>query len=171
MIFLSRWVEARNTSFNRCGKCIPDRLHPDRQGMGTPAKQYGKAKESRMMREIEARQEAEYRQNIQKKKDSFRRTDEWLERRAKKYEYYEKAKVERILRQEREQERRDKREAAQLPAGNGNRNGNRNVTPPILYVICRDRLPQVKVLTEANVALPLTACNIPAVLPSVTCHW
>ena len=31
-----------------------------------------------------------------------------------------------------------------LPAGNGNRNGNRNVTPPILYVTCRDRLPQVK---------------------------
>lgn len=75
-------------------------------------KQYGKAKEARMMQEIEARQEAEYRQNIQKKKDAFRRTDEWLERRAKKYEYYEKAKVERILRQEREQERRDKREAA-----------------------------------------------------------
>lgn len=76
-------------------------------------RQYGKAKESRMMREIEARQEAEYQQNIQKKKDSFRRTDEWLERRAKKYEYYERAKVERILRQEREQERRDKRDAAQ----------------------------------------------------------
>lgn len=76
-------------------------------------KQYGKAKEARMMQEIEARQEAEYRQNIQKKKDAFRRTDEWLERRAKKYEYYEKAKVECILRQEREQERRDKREAAQ----------------------------------------------------------
>ncbi|MFQ7730614.1 MAG: phage tail tape measure protein [Bacteroides fragilis] len=76
-------------------------------------KQYGKAKEARMMQEIEARQEAEYRQNIQKKKDAFRRTDEWLERRAKKYEYYERAKVERILRQEREQERRDKREAAQ----------------------------------------------------------
>ena len=76
-------------------------------------KQYGKAKEARMMQEIEARQEAEYRQNIQKKKDAFRCTDEWLERRAKKYEYYERAKVERILRQEREQERRDKREAAQ----------------------------------------------------------
>lgn len=75
-------------------------------------KQYGKAKESRMMREIEARQEAEYRQNIQKKKDAFRRTDEWLERRAKKYEYYERAKVERILRQEREQERQNKRETA-----------------------------------------------------------
>lgn len=76
-------------------------------------KQYGKASEARMIREIEARQEAEYRQNIQKKKDAFRRTNEWLERRAKNYEYYEKAKVERILRQEREQERRDKREAAQ----------------------------------------------------------
>lgn len=75
-------------------------------------KQYGKAKEARMMQEIEARQEAEYRQNIQKKKDAFRRTDEWLERRAKKYEYYEKAKVERILRQEREQEREQKRNAA-----------------------------------------------------------
>lgn len=75
-------------------------------------KQYGKAKEARMMREIEARQEAEYRQNIQKKKDSFRRTNDWLERRAKKHEYYEKAKVEQILRQEREQERRNKHEAA-----------------------------------------------------------
>lgn len=76
-------------------------------------KQYGKASEARMMREIEACQEAEYRQNIQKKKDAFRHANEWLERRAKKYEYYERAKVERILRQEREQERRDKREAAQ----------------------------------------------------------
>ena len=46
-------------------------------------KQYGKAKEARMMQEIEARQEAEYRQNIQKKKDAFRRTNGWLERRGK----------------------------------------------------------------------------------------
>lgn len=76
-------------------------------------KQVAKASEARTMREIEARQEAEYRQNIQKKKDAFRRTNEWLERRAKKYEYYEKAKVERVLRQEREEERRQKRDAAQ----------------------------------------------------------
>lgn len=76
-------------------------------------KQYGKASEARMMREIEARQEAEYRQNIQKKKDAFRHTNEWLERRAKRYEYYERAKVERILRQEREQERQSKRDAAE----------------------------------------------------------
>lgn len=78
-----------------------------------PQKQYGKASEARMMREIEARQEAEYRQNIQKKKDAFRHTNEWLERRAKRYEYYERAKVERILRQEREQERQSKRDAAE----------------------------------------------------------
>lgn len=75
-------------------------------------KQSAKASEARTMREIEARQEAEYRQNIQKKKDAFRRTSEWLERRARNYEYYERAKVERILRQEREEERRQKREAA-----------------------------------------------------------
>ena len=75
-------------------------------------KQVVKASEARTMREIEVRQEAEYRQNIQKKKDAFRRTNEWLERRAKNYEYYERAKVERVLRQEREEERRQKREAA-----------------------------------------------------------
>lgn len=75
-------------------------------------KQSAKASEARTMREIEARQEAEYRQNIQKKKDAFRRTSEWLERRARNYEYYERAKVEHILRQEREEERRQKREAA-----------------------------------------------------------
>lgn len=75
-------------------------------------KQSAKASEARTMREIEARQEAEYRQNIQKKKDAFRRTSEWLERRARNYEYYERAKVERILRQEREEERRQKRDAA-----------------------------------------------------------
>lgn len=76
-------------------------------------KQVVKASEARTMREIEVRQEAEYRQNIQKKKDAFRRTNEWLERRAKNYEYYERAKVERVLRQEREEERRQKRDAAQ----------------------------------------------------------
>lgn len=76
-------------------------------------KQSAKASEARTMREIEARQEAEYRQNIQKKKDAFRRTSEWLERRARNYEYYERAKVERILRQEREEERRQKQEAAE----------------------------------------------------------
>lgn len=76
-------------------------------------KQYGKASEARMMREIEARQEAEYRQNIQKKKDAFRHANEWLERRAKKYEYYERAKVEHILRQEREQERQQRNNAAE----------------------------------------------------------
>lgn len=75
-------------------------------------KQVAKASEARTRREIEARQEAEYRQNIQKKKDAFRRTNEWLERRAKIQEYYERAKVERILRQEREEERRQKQEAA-----------------------------------------------------------
>ena len=75
-------------------------------------KQVAKAGEARTMREIEARQEAEYQQNIQKKKDAFRRTNEWLERRAKNYEYYERAKVERVLKQEREEERRQKREAA-----------------------------------------------------------
>lgn len=76
-------------------------------------KQSAKASEARTMREIEARQEAEYRQNIQKKKDAFRRTSEWLERRTRNYEYYERAKVERILRQEREEERRQKQEAAE----------------------------------------------------------
>lgn len=76
-------------------------------------KQSAKASEARTMREIEARQEAEYRQNIQKKKDAFRRTNEWLERRAKNYEYYERAKVERVLKQGREEERRQKQEAAQ----------------------------------------------------------
>lgn len=75
-------------------------------------KQVAKASEARLMREIEAGQEAEYRQNIQKKKDAFRRTNEWLERRAKNYEYYERAKVERVLKQEREEERRQKQEAA-----------------------------------------------------------
>ena len=75
-------------------------------------KQVAKASEARTRREIEARQEAEYRQNIQKKKDAFRRTNEWLERRAKIQEYYERAKVERILRQEREEESRQKQEAA-----------------------------------------------------------
>lgn len=75
-------------------------------------KQVAKASEARTMREIEARQEAEYRQNIQKKKDAFRRTNEWLERRAKIQEYYERAKVERVLKQEREEERRQKQEAA-----------------------------------------------------------
>ncbi|WP_294607025.1 phage tail tape measure protein [uncultured Bacteroides sp.] len=75
-------------------------------------KQVAKASEARTRREIEARQEAEYRQNIQKKKDAFRRTNEWLERRAKIQEYYERAKVERILRQGREEERRQKQEAA-----------------------------------------------------------
>lgn len=74
-------------------------------------KQVAKASEARTMREIEARQEAEYRQNIQKKKDAFRRTSEWLERRSKNQEYYERAKVERVLRQEREEERRQKRDA------------------------------------------------------------
>lgn len=74
-------------------------------------KQVAKAGEARTMREIEARQEAEYRQNIQKKKDAFRRTNEWLERRAKNYEYYERAKVERVLKQEREEEREEKRNA------------------------------------------------------------
>lgn len=77
-------------------------------------KQVAKASEARTMREIEARQEAEYRQNIQKKKDAFRRTNKWLERRAKNYEYYERAKVERVLKQEQEEERRQKQEAAQV---------------------------------------------------------
>lgn len=77
-------------------------------------KQVAKASEARTMREIEARQEAEYQQNIQKKKDAFRRTNEWLERRAKNYEYYERAKVERVLKQEREEERRQKQEAVQV---------------------------------------------------------
>lgn len=75
-------------------------------------KQVAKASEARTMREIEARQETEYQQNIQKKKDAFRRTNEWLERRAKNYEYYERAKVEHVLKQEREEERRQKQEAA-----------------------------------------------------------
>lgn len=82
------------------------------KGWQRQQKQVAKASESRTMREIEARQEAEYRQNIQKKKDAFRRTSEWLERRAKIQEYYERAKVERVLKQEREEERRQKREAA-----------------------------------------------------------
>ena len=81
------------------------------KGWQRQQKQSAKASEARTMREIEARQEAEYRQNIQKKKDAFRRTSEWLERRARNYEYYERAKVERILRQEREEERRQKQEA------------------------------------------------------------
>ncbi|UYI64274.1 MAG: phage tail tape measure protein [Bacteroides ovatus] len=91
----------------RTGSILTDKVWERQQ------KQYGKASEARMMREIEARQEAEYRQNIQKKKDAFRHTNEWLERRAKRYEYYERAKVERILRQEREQERQSKRDAAE----------------------------------------------------------
>lgn len=91
----------------RTGSILTDKVWKRQQ------KQYGKASEARMMREIEARQEAEYRQNIQKKKDAFRHTNEWLERRAKRYEYYERAKVERILRQEREQERQSKRDAAE----------------------------------------------------------
>lgn len=91
----------------RTGSILTDKVWERQQ------KQYGKASEARMMREIEARQEAEYRQNIQKKKDAFRHTNEWLERRAKRYEYYEWAKVERILRQEREQERQSKRDAAE----------------------------------------------------------
>lgn len=95
------------THLFQAGSILTDKVWERQQ------KQYSKASEARMMREIEARQEAEYRQNIQKKKDAFRHANEWLERRAKKYEYYERAKVERILRQEREQERRDKREAAQ----------------------------------------------------------
>ena len=91
----------------RTGSILTDKVWEQQQ------KQYGKASEARMMRDIEARQEAEYRQNIQKKKDAFRHTNEWLERRAKRYEYYERAKVERILRQEREQERQSKRDAAE----------------------------------------------------------
>lgn len=91
----------------RTGSILTDKVWERQQ------KQYGKASEARMMRDIEARQEAEYRQNIQKKKDAFRHTNEWLERRAKRYEYYERAKVERILRQEREQERQGKRDAAE----------------------------------------------------------
>lgn len=91
----------------RTGSILTDKVWERQQ------KQYGKASEARMMRDIEARQEAEYRQNIQKKKDAFRHTNEWLERRAKRYEYYERAKVERILRQEREQERQSKRDAAE----------------------------------------------------------
>ena len=91
----------------RTGSIMTDKVWERQQ------KQYGKASEARMMRDIEARQEAEYRQNIQKKKDAFRHTNEWLERRAKRYEYYERAKVERILRQEREQERQSKRDAAE----------------------------------------------------------
>lgn len=90
----------------RTGSILTDKVWERQQ------KQYGKASQARMMRETEARQEAEYRRNIQKKKDAFRRTGEWLEARAKKYEYYEKAKVERILRREREQEREQKRTAA-----------------------------------------------------------
>ena len=84
------------------------------KGWQRQQKQVAKASEARTMREIEARQEAEYRQNIQKKKDAFRRTNEWLERRAKNYEYYERAKVERVLRQEREEEHRQKRDGAQV---------------------------------------------------------
>lgn len=94
-------------SIFRTGSILTDKVWERQQ------KQYGKASEARMMRDIEARQEAEYRQNIQKKKDAFRHTNEWLERRAKRYEYYERAKVERILRQEREQERQSKRDAAE----------------------------------------------------------
>lgn len=73
-------------------------------------KKYGKTKETRMLQEIEAQQEREYRQNIQKKKDAFKRLEDGMIRRAKEYEYYERAKVERSLRMEREEERRQKRE-------------------------------------------------------------
>lgn len=76
-------------------------------------KQYNRAKESQMLREIEAAQEREYRQNIQKKKTAFRQLGEAEERRRKRYEYYERAKMEQLLRQEREQEHRQKREASE----------------------------------------------------------
>lgn len=69
-----------------------------------------KARETRTLREIEARQEQEYRQNIQKKKDAFKRLGmEELERQ-KRYEFYERAKVERLVRLEREQEKEQERQ-------------------------------------------------------------
>lgn len=75
--------------------------------------QYNRAKEFRMLREIEAAQEQEYRQNIQKKKDAFKRLEEAEEQRRKRYEYYERAKVEQMLRREREGERQQRREAVE----------------------------------------------------------
>lgn len=100
-------LPATTPSAFQTGSILTDKVWQRQQ------KQVAKASEARTMREIEARQEAEYRQNIQKKKDAFRRTNEWLERRAKNQEYYERAKVERVLKQEREQEREQKREAVQ----------------------------------------------------------
>lgn len=73
---------------------------------------YNKASEARIFREAEAEQEREYRQNIQKKKDAFKRLGLEEERRQKEYDYYERAKVGRILRQEQEEERRRQRDDA-----------------------------------------------------------
>lgn len=79
-------------------------------------KRANKAKETRFLREIEARQEQEYRHNIQKKKDAFKRLGLEEQERQKRYEFYERAKVERLLRLEREQEKEQERQRKRAAA-------------------------------------------------------
>jgi hypothetical protein len=131
-------------------------------------KQVAKAGEARTMREIEARQEAEYQQNIQKKKDAFRRTNEWLERRAKNYEYYERAKVERVLKQEREEERRQKREAA--GAARRKREQEREEKRNVMNSV-RNMQRQAAAGESAYGGKRRAAFSTPAARPSAACRW
>lgn len=72
---------------------------------------FNKAREARILKETEAEQEREHRQNIRNRRNAFKRMEQEEERRQKIREDFEKAKVQGILRREREAERQKRQTA------------------------------------------------------------